>query len=196
MEDRVNFKKLDNGSSDHVPIVCILKDEVKNKKFEKKILKRSMRNFTKTAWNECFSKKDWSFVEEEDLDLNQMAEKLSKTMDEALDEIAPFKSFTVRSQHKFGLSDRTKNLMKITEVWKACQEQNHPLKIVKVKQGEASCLTRSVANGDLKEFGKMDIVQSTYLSDACKVWNNCPKSIKECVSIWAAKKAIKTTLPI
>ena len=89
--------------------------------------------------------------------------------------------------------------IKITEVWKACQEQNHPLKIVKVKQGEASCLTRSVANGDLKEFGKTDIVQSTYLSDACKVWNNCPKSIKECVSIWSAKKAIKTfvsTLPI
>ena len=32
-------------------------------------------------------------------------------MDEALDEIAPMKSFTVRTQHKFGLSDRTKKLM-------------------------------------------------------------------------------------
>ena len=29
-------------------------------------------------------------------------------MEEALDEIAPIKTFTVRSLHKFGLSDRTK----------------------------------------------------------------------------------------
>ena len=51
----------------------------------------------------------------------------------------------------------------------------------------------------LKEFGKSTIVQSTFLSDASKVWNNCPKEIKECVTLWQAKKAIKSfvvNLPI
>ena len=70
-----------------------------------------MKNFSKLAWNQCLAKKDWSFADS-DMDLNQMAEKLSSTLDEALDEIAPFKSFTVRSQHRFGVSDRTKKLMK------------------------------------------------------------------------------------
>ena len=89
--------------------------------------------------------------------------------------------------------------IKLTEVWKAFQDQNNPLKIEKVKQGESSCQTRSVANEDLKEFGKSDRVQSTFLSDASKIWNKCPKNIKECETIWSAKKAIKifvTALPI
>ena len=61
------------------------------------------------------------------------------------------------------------------------------------------CLTRSVANGDLKEFGKTEIVHSTFLSDASKVWNNCPTEIKDCDTLWKAKKTIKSfveTLPI
>jgi hypothetical protein len=41
-----------------------------------------------------------------------MTEKFAKTVEEALDEIAPIKTFKVRSFHKFGLSDRTKELMK------------------------------------------------------------------------------------
>ena len=56
--------------------------------YEKKIQKRSMKNFTKIAWNQCLASKDWSFTESK-MDLNQMAEKLSSTLDEALDEIAP-----------------------------------------------------------------------------------------------------------
>ena len=82
--------------------------------------------------------------------------------------------------------------IKITEVWKAVHDLNHPLKIEKLVHDESTCLTRAVANGDLKEFGKTSIVQSTFLSDACKVWNNCPSCIKDCDTIWKAKKAIKT----
>ena len=73
------------------------------------------------------------------------------------------------------------------------------MKIEKVIHGESSCLTRSVVKGDLKEFGKTEIVQSTYLIDACKVWNKCPKNIKEGLTLGVAKKTIKafvTTLPI
>ena len=54
-------------------------------------------------------------------------------------------------------------------------------------------------NGDLKEFGKSNIVQSTFISDASRVWNICPAEIKNSVTIWKAKKLIKSfvkTLPI
>ena len=89
--------------------------------------------------------------------------------------------------------------IKITEVWKALQDANHPLKIEKVAHDLRSCTTRSVTNGVLKEFGKLTILQSTFLSDASKVWNKCPTDLKEFESLWKAKKVIKTfaaTLPV
>ena len=89
--------------------------------------------------------------------------------------------------------------IKLTEVWKAKHDSNHPLKIEETVHDVSTCLTRAVANGDLKEFGKSTILQSTFLSDASKAWNNCPKEIKECVTLWQAKKAIKrfvVNLPI
>ena len=89
--------------------------------------------------------------------------------------------------------------IKLTEVWKAKHDSNHPLKIEETVHDVSTCLTRAVANGDLKEFGKSTILQSTFLRDASKAWNNCPKDIKECVTLWQAKKAIKrfvVNLPI
>ena len=40
-----------------------------------------------------------------------MVEIFSRNIEEALDEVAPIKTFTIRSQYKFGLTDSTKNLM-------------------------------------------------------------------------------------
>ena len=89
--------------------------------------------------------------------------------------------------------------IKITEVWKAVHDINHPLKIEKVVHEASSCLTRSVVNGDLREFGKTTLVQSTFLSDASHVWNNCPVELKSCDTLWKAKKVIRKfvcTLPV
>ena len=80
---------------------------------------------------------------------------------------------------------------KIMEVWKATHDPDHPLKIERLVHDPKACVTRSVINGDLKEFGKSGLVQSTFLNDASKAWNNCPREVKDCDSIWKAKKAIK-----
>ena len=40
-----------------------------------------------------------------------MVEIFNKNIEEALDEVAPVKTFIIRSQYKFGLSDDTKKLM-------------------------------------------------------------------------------------
>ena len=89
--------------------------------------------------------------------------------------------------------------IKITEVWKAIHDPSHPLKIEKVNHDSQLCVTRSVTQGDLKEFGKTDMVQSSFLSDASKAWNACPLEIKNSSSLWSAKKSIRKfveTLPI
>ena len=52
--------------------------------------------------------------------------------------------------------------IKLTEVWKAKHDSNHPLKIEETVHDVSTCLTRAVANGDLKEFGKSTILQSTF----------------------------------
>ena len=86
--------------------------------------------------------------------------------------------------------------IKLSEVWKF---ENYPLKIEKVNHDNNLCKTRSILKGDLKEFGKSDIVHSTFLSDASQIWNACPIEIKNCSSLWSAKKLIRKfveTLPI
>ena len=95
--------------------------------------------------------------------------------------------------------NQTNAQIKITHVWKALQDPNHPLKIERVSHETTAYLTRAQANGDLKEFGKSNIVQSTFLSDACHIWNKCPRNIKDCDTLWKAKKTIRSfvaTLPI
>ena len=89
--------------------------------------------------------------------------------------------------------------IKITEAWKAMNEPNHPLKIRKITNDNVNCTTRAVTKGDVIECGKTELVQSTFLSDASKAWNNCTHEIKTSVTLWSAKKAIRKfveTLPI
>ena len=71
----------------------------------RKITKRSFKNFNKTSWNQSIASKYWSGIESTDLD--NMVEIFTKNVNEALDYIAPYKTFTVRSQFKFGLTDET-----------------------------------------------------------------------------------------
>ena len=78
--------------------------------------------------------------------------------------------------------------IKITEAWKNMKDPECPIKFTKVSN---ECSTRAVSNGDLIESGKSDLVKSSFISDASKAWNRTPNDIKECPTIWTAKKAIK-----
>ena len=74
------------------------------------VTKRSQKLFTKERWNVCLASKDWSELDDCD-DVEEMVEIFTKNITDALDEITPFKTFTIRSHHKFGLSVVTKELM-------------------------------------------------------------------------------------
>ena len=69
-----------------------------------------MKNYTKEKWEECLSTKDWSQIS----DVTELEDKVkvyNRMITEALDEVAPIKTFKVKSQYKFGISDSTKVLM-------------------------------------------------------------------------------------
>ena len=76
--------------------------------------------------------------------------------------------------------------IKLTEVWKANNDTNHPLKFEKVIN---NCSTRAMTNGNVVEFGNTELVQSSFLGDASKAWSLAFSEIKNCSTIWAAKKS-------
>ena len=50
------------------------------------------------------------------VDLDEKVKIFTENINTALDEIAPFKTFKIRSSYKFGLSDKTKELMKLRDL--------------------------------------------------------------------------------
>ena len=62
-----------------------------------------MKNDSKEAWNYGLSTKDWNL---ESMELDEMFEKFELQINEALDEVAPFKSFTVKSHFNIGIRMR------------------------------------------------------------------------------------------
>ena len=104
--------------------------------FTRKIVKRSLKNFTTEKWNECLIAKDWSKLETSEL--NEMVEIFTKNTQDALDEVAPFKSSTVKSQYKFGLSEETKLLMsKRDSVRESISKASNPVKQILLKKYKA-----------------------------------------------------------
>jgi hypothetical protein len=75
------------------------------------VTKRSFKKFTKEAWNESLAKQDWLDVENH-TDVNLLVEEFNEKIKKALDLVAPVKTFKIRSNHRFGLSDDTKDQMK------------------------------------------------------------------------------------
>ena len=89
--------------------------------------------------------------------------------------------------------------VKLTEMWKAHNIENYPLKIEKKLYNPNLAVTIAACTGALLEQGFSQISSKTFKNDAIRVWNKCPRNIKECVSIYSAKKFIKefvSTLPV
>ena len=89
--------------------------------------------------------------------------------------------------------------MKLCEMWKANNVDNYPTKVHKRNiNDESRSTTRSTTKGVLLESGNSTLSQQTFINDATKAWNKAPPSIKNCVSITMAKKAVREfvkTLP-
>ena len=89
--------------------------------------------------------------------------------------------------------------MKLTEAWKINHEPEYPIKWEMKSTHDDERLTRATAADIVPETARTNLSQSTFNSDAKKIWNSAPMHFKNCTSIYGAKKAIKNfvkTLPI
>ena len=106
--------KLDNSATDHLPIVAIFmtkQPKPKNNGTKPPIFKRSMKNFTRTRWIDCLRTRNWDKIAQK-TDVNEQTSELSKELNLALDECAPYKQFKPRENYRPGLSNATKTLMR------------------------------------------------------------------------------------
>ena len=89
--------------------------------------------------------------------------------------------------------------VKLTEMWKAQNVENYPIKGEVKTKIEENRTTRSNTRGDLVIHGKSENCNSAFINDASKLWNKAPMIIKDCKTINSAKREIKkfvTSLPL
>jgi hypothetical protein len=89
--------------------------------------------------------------------------------------------------------------IKLTEMWKASNDPQYPIKMKTRERQENAVETRSVTRGDLTEVGRSTRAKKSFICDAAKVWNKAPEKIRTSKTLTTAKKAIREhckSLPI
>jgi hypothetical protein len=109
--DAISVTKLPTSATDHVPVMIKYSLDVTKVRYRRSVTKRSYKGFTKESWNKALAQQDWSEVEESE-DVDEMVRIFNDNVKAALDSVAPVKTFAIRSNHRFGLSESTKDLMK------------------------------------------------------------------------------------
>ena len=111
VEKSVQVRKISNSATDHLPVVTAYNLDLNKVRYKQSLTKRSFKNFTKENWNQSLANQDWTGLEDCD-GVDEMVKIFDDNISAALNVVAPAKTFTIRSNHKFGLSDSTKDLMK------------------------------------------------------------------------------------
>ena len=125
--NRLNTHKLENSATDHLPIIACFKTNRKMKcKTGSKtpVFKRSMKDFNKTRWIDCLRSRNWTHISSM-TDLNEQTNELTKELNLALDECAPYRSFKPRVNYKPGLSEKARSIMKERDLTRKKMTQNN-----------------------------------------------------------------------
>ena len=89
--------------------------------------------------------------------------------------------------------------IKLTEIWKAVNDEAHPFKIEVPKINLDERVSRGQLAGYIKSKASSNITKKTFINDSVKARNLKPNSLKMQTSIYGAKSDIKQfvkTLPI
>ena len=81
--------------------------------------------------------------------------------------------------------------IKLTELWKAVNTENNPLKFRHQVPAENGRETRAVSNKTLVLNKGSTLTNDTFVHDSTKMWNNAPESIKNAKALYSAKAEIK-----
>ena len=88
--------------------------------------------------------------------------------------------------------------IKITEMWKAVNVSNYPLKFENNNSNNSAMTSRSKVDGNLLVKHGSENLKSTFKNDGVKMWNSATNAIKDCKNLESAKKSIREfvkTLP-
>ena len=88
---------------------------------------------------------------------------------------------------------------KLSEMWKAVRDEDHPFNLEKRESGPDVRSMRSISNELLPVKSFTERSKNTFINDGILAWNLAPAIIKECNSFDSAKREIKKfvrSLPI
>ena len=89
--------------------------------------------------------------------------------------------------------------IKLSEMWKAVKDGDHPFNLVKKESGPNVRSMRSITNEVLPMQSFSELSKKTFINDGIKAWNKAPAKIKDCITYASAKNEIKKfvkTIPI
>ena len=89
--------------------------------------------------------------------------------------------------------------IKLLEIWKSQNEEQHPLKIQQQLPPMGGAITRAAERGRPVDMGCSNRLRNTAICHGIRIWNKAPVSVQESKSLYQAKNAIKTfvkSLPI
>ena len=136
----------------------------------------------------------------------QLLGKIRWTDQDLLQELQKTQNKMLRFLNKTKISDKisTKHILsnlnmssvnqmnakiKLTEMWKANNVQDYPLKVMKTELKDEQRTSRSATSGKLIEYGHK--VTSTFINDSTRAWNKAPNNIKQSKTLFSAKKLSK-----
>ena len=91
--------------------------------------------------------------------------------------------------------NQTHAQIKILEIWKAVNVENHPNQVNVIKHDQSDRTSRGMTKGLLQE----NSTPKTCIGDAVRLWNKAPETIRSAKSLAIAKKMTKVyckSLPI
>ncbi len=81
--------------------------------------------------------------------------------------------------------------IKLTEMWKASNDPQYPIKMKTKDRQENAFETKSLTRGDLTEVERSTKAKKSFTCDAAKLWNKAPEKIRTSKTLRIAKKAIR-----
>lgn len=90
MKERTKTSKLENSTTDYLPIKAEVERLKVEKRQEKSIIRRSTKDFTEAKWNRSMAKRRCERIGETE-DIEEMTNTFNKLVLDALDECAPLK---------------------------------------------------------------------------------------------------------
>ena len=91
--------------------------------------------------------------------------------------------------------NQTNAQIKLLEVWKSLQSESYPMKWAKRNDLTLDRRTRAADENHLHVENGCSILNSTFMTDAARIWNQALENIKNCTTLYLVKENIKAYVP-